>query len=78
VDFVLYGPERFWAVEGKNSARVRPADLRPLKSFVADYPEATAILLYRGAERLSSDGISCLPCEAFLKSLDPRAPPDFA
>ncbi|HUH12300.1 MAG TPA: AAA family ATPase, partial [Longimicrobiales bacterium] len=52
VDFVLYGPEGFWAVEVKNSAQVRPADLRGLRSFRDDYPEARGILLYRGERRL--------------------------
>lgn len=48
VDFVLLGPLGFWAIEVKNSDRILPADLRSLNSFLEDYPEATAWLLYRG------------------------------
>jgi predicted AAA+ superfamily ATPase len=46
VDYVLYGRSGSWAVEVKNSARVRHSDLRALKVFAADYPECTSILLY--------------------------------
>lgn len=71
VDFVLYGRDGFHAIEVKNTKRVRPEDLRSLKNFRSDYPEATARLLYRGDERLLIDGISCIPCEAFLRGLAP-------
>ncbi|MBI4802138.1 MAG: ATP-binding protein [Elusimicrobia bacterium] len=71
VDFVVYGPENFSAVEVKNSDRVRDEDLRGLRAFLDDYPEAKALLLYRGRERLKRHGILCLPVEEFLKSLVP-------
>ena len=71
VDFVVYGGDGFWAIEVKNTARVRPKDLRGLKAFRADYPECTAALLYRGAERLRIDGVWCLPGEEFLRQLRP-------
>jgi len=75
VDFVLYGPRCFWAVEVKNSPRVRPEDLRALAEFGKDYPEADRILVYRGKERLVRNGITCWPCEDFLMALDPARPP---
>ena len=71
VDFVVYGGDGFWALEVKNTARVRPQDLRGLRSFRDDYPECTAALLYRGTERLLVDGIWCLPGEEFLRQLRP-------
>lgn len=71
VDFVVYGADGLWAIEVKNRARVHPADLRGLRAFLDDYPEAGAILLYRGRERFVERGILCLPCEAFLRRLDP-------
>jgi predicted AAA+ superfamily ATPase len=71
VDFVLYGPSGLWAVEVKNAARVRPGDLRGLRAFSEDYPEARPILLYRGADRLRVDGVLCLPVESFLRALRP-------
>jgi uncharacterized protein len=74
VDFVVYGRDGFWAVEVKHSATVRPADLRGLRAFRDDYPEATLRLLYRGREALEVDGIRCLPCEDFLLRLVPGEP----
>ncbi len=46
-------------------------DLRPLRAFREDYPEAGAALLYRGRERLRIDGIWCLPVEDFLRRMAP-------
>ncbi|MFH1259609.1 MAG: AAA family ATPase [Elusimicrobiota bacterium] len=71
VDFVVYGEDVFWAIEVKNTSRIRPEDLRSLRSFKTDYPESSAYLLYRGKERLMKEGILCLPCEEFLLQLDP-------
>jgi predicted AAA+ superfamily ATPase len=72
VDFVVYGPEVFCAIEVKRAARVRGADLRALRAFREDYPEAAVALLYLGNERLSIDGIPCIPCEEFLAGLHPE------
>jgi uncharacterized protein len=72
VDFVVYGPDGFWAVEVKNTARIRAADVRPLLSFTADYPEAEPVLLYRGTERLLVENVRCLPVEEFLLELRPH------
>jgi predicted AAA+ superfamily ATPase len=71
VDFVMYGPEGLYAVEVKNSARIHPQDLRPLKTFKEDYPESKVYLLYRGKERLLKGDILCLPCSDFLRQLRP-------
>jgi len=69
VDFVLYGPDTFYAIEVKNSSRVHPAMLTGLKRFREDYPEARACLLYRGKERFERNGVLCLPCEEFFRNL---------
>lgn len=74
VDFVVYGREGFWALEVKHAATVRAADLRGLKAFREDYPEAGLRLLYRGDERLEVDGILCVPCDSFLRHLVPGRP----
>jgi predicted AAA+ superfamily ATPase len=71
VDFIVYGAGGFWAIEVKNTARVRSQDLRALQSFRADYPECEPIFLYRGEERLLIDGIRCVPGEEFLRVLHP-------
>jgi predicted AAA+ superfamily ATPase len=74
VDFVVYGAGGFWALEVKNSGRIRPRDLNGLRAFASDYPECTTALLYRGNERLLIDGIQCLPGEEFLRQLRPARP----
>jgi predicted AAA+ superfamily ATPase len=71
VDFVVYGEACFWAIEIKNTTRVRPEDLSGLKSFAADYPECEPLLLYRGREHLKIDSIQCHPVEEFLRELKP-------
>jgi predicted AAA+ superfamily ATPase len=72
VDFVIYGKGGFHALEVKNSAHVRPEDLRGLKNFGEDFPESRRWLLYRGRERLLRDNILCMPCEEFLLQLKPN------
>ena len=67
VDFVVYGPQGFWAIEVKNTDKLNPKDLTGLKSFKQDYPEAKTIFLYRGQRSLMQDEILCLPVEEFLK-----------
>ena len=71
VDFVVYGPEGFWALEVKNTRSVRPEDLRGLRAFKEDYPEAQVALLFRGEDRLVSRGVLCLPVHDFLRDLLP-------
>ena len=75
VDFVVYGAGGFWALEVKNSQRVRPEDLRGLRAFATDYPGCTPIFLYRGTEQLDIDGIRCIPVASFLAGLRPDADP---
>lgn len=71
VDFVVYGSEGFWALEVKNTRSVRPEDLRGLRSFKEDYPEAQVALLYQGEDRIVTGGVRCLPVHDFLRSLRP-------
>jgi predicted AAA+ superfamily ATPase len=71
VDFVVYGQGVFQAIEVKHAGEVRRADLRSLRAFGEDYPEAQLRLLYRGSETLEIDGIRCLPCGGFLRGLVP-------
>lgn len=74
VDFVVYGEHGFWAIEVKNSASFQRADLRGLRSFRDDYPEAQLLFLYRGVEALRVDDVPCLPCDTFLRALVPGQP----
>ena len=71
VDFVLYGTPGIWGIDAMNADRIRPADLRGLRAFGDEYPEARRILLYRGERRLIRNRVLCLPVDAFLAKLDP-------
>ena len=73
VDFIVYGPAGFWAIEVKNTNRVRPEDMRGLAAFAEDYPKAELILLYRGARRERRGKIWILPVDRFLEALRPDA-----
>jgi hypothetical protein len=71
VDFVIYGERGFRAIEVQSSANFQRSDLRGLRSFREDCPEAQLLLLHRGEEALRVDGIPCLPCDTFLRELLP-------
>jgi predicted AAA+ superfamily ATPase len=74
VDFVVFGELGFWALEVKNSTTVRSEDVRALVTFKEDYPEAQTFLLYRGTERLVKNGVLCIPCDEFLRRVQPNVP----
>lgn len=74
VDFVVYGEDVFVALEVKRSRNVHHTDLRALKAFKEDYPEAQVCLLYMGQEEIKISDVLCLPCETFLKRLRPTSP----
>lgn len=74
VDFVVYGTDVFVAIEVKRSRNVHNTDLRALKAFQEDYPEASACLLYMGKEEIKINDVLCLPCDTFLTKLHPQDP----
>ena len=74
VDFIVYGPDTFVAIEVKNVDKVHTKDLRALKAFGEDYPEARRILVYRGSRRLQMEGTICIPVDHFLKAMRPNEP----
>ncbi len=71
VDFVLYGADVFVAIEVKRSRNVHHTDLRAIRAFKTDYPEATVCLLYMGSEVLRIGEVLCMPCDQFLRNLHP-------
>lgn len=71
VDFVVYGAEGFWAIEVKNTDRVRPEDLRGLETFGADYVKAELLLLYRGSRKERRGRVWVMPVDRFLEGLHP-------
>jgi predicted AAA+ superfamily ATPase len=72
VDFIIYGEDTFSAFEVKSSKRISPEDVRALKAFKEDYPNANVCLIYTGHERLLVNSILCIPCTEFLLNLDPQ------
>jgi predicted AAA+ superfamily ATPase len=73
VDFVLYGPSHFIAIEVKNNKTITPNDLRGLKEFAKDFPEAKTFFLYRGSDTFRRDNILCIPADLFLPKINPLA-----
>jgi predicted AAA+ superfamily ATPase len=71
VDFVVHGETGVFALEVRNILSVRAADLRGLRAFGRAHPESRRVLLHRGRERFEHEGVSCIPCEEFLRSLTP-------
>ena len=71
IDFVVYGETGLQAFEVKNAGKVHATDLRALRAFRDDYPEAETAILYRGRERLRIDGVWCLPVDEFLRAMTP-------
>ena len=71
VDFVVYGESGLQAFEVKNAGKVYSSDLRALRAFREDYPEAETAVLYRGPDRLRIDGVWCLPVQDFLRRTTP-------
>lgn len=69
VDFVLYGPKGFFAIEVKRSSRFREDDLKGLKLFNEDYPKAKRYLAYLGDKEFHFDGIDVVPLGTLLKRL---------
>ena len=73
IDFVVYGPLGFWGIEVKNTNRISAKeDLKGLKAFREEYPEAKCALIYRAKQRLVVDDILCIPCDEFLLKIDPN------
>jgi len=70
VDFIVYGQDCFIALEVKNAASLRKNQLKGLKAFKQDYPEAKSYLLYRGAEQILIDDILAIPIEKFLVDIE--------
>lgn len=71
VDFIVYGPSGFWAIEVKRGDNVSKKDIKSLQIFQKEYPEAVCLLLYTSDLPQKIEGIHVLPIESFLKDLHP-------
>lgn len=70
VDFVVYGPDSFIAIEVKRSSRIQKKDLDSLREFKMDYPQVRTFCFYLGQdERMTEDGIRILPLSKALSNL---------
>jgi len=70
VDFILYGPLGLIAIEIKRSSYIHKKELRGLKEFKKDYPQANCYLFYGGRDVLFKDDITMLPIVPALQKLD--------
>ncbi len=71
VDFIIYGPRGFWAIEVKRSNNLGPDDIRGLAAFQEEYPEAQCFILTPSKRRENYRGFPILPLEEFLLNLSP-------
>ena len=79
VDFVIYDENDFVALEVKNAARLDSRDFAGLKAFQSDYPEARAVLLYRGETQYMHGNVLVVPVAKYLSNLVPGSrSPDVA
>ncbi len=69
VDFVLYGPHGFHAFEIKRTTHISGKELRGLKSFSEDYPEASLHALYLGKQSRYFGNITVRSFEETLRIL---------
>ncbi len=69
VDFILYGPNSLLAIEIKRSMSFTKKDLKSLKMFKADFPQAKLYLLYGGEREEFEDGAHIMPITNALKNM---------
>jgi len=69
VDFILYGPNGFMAIEVKLSKNLSSKDFNGLRHFKEDYPEVRLYLIYGGNRKEKHGDILVLPIRDFLNEL---------
>lgn len=69
VDFIAYGEKGFIAFEIKIKNNIHSKDLKGLKQFALDYPEATLYIIYGGERKLYFNNITAIPFEDALHEL---------
>ncbi len=74
VDFIIYGPKGFWAIEVKRSSNLGPDDARSLLTFKEEYPEAMCLFVVLGKRKESYRGLPVIPIEEFLLGITPENP----
>lgn len=74
VDFIIYGPRGFWAIEVKRSSNLSPDDVRGMTAFKEEYPEAICFFVTLSKHRENYRGFPVIPMEEFLLNLSPENP----
>ena len=69
VDFIIYGPRGFWAIEVKRSDNLSPDDIKGLSAFQEEYPEAKCMILNMNKRRENYRGFPVIPIQDFLLQL---------
>ena len=69
VDFVLYGERGLIAIEIKRAAKIRSHELKGLKAFSKDYPQAALYMFYGGEKKLFVNNIKLIPLEKAITTL---------
>jgi predicted AAA+ superfamily ATPase len=75
VDFVICGEDGLLAFEVKSTTTPQPKHFRGLYSFKREHPMAKLTLLHMGDFAGQMAGITCIPCETFLRNLKPNSMP---
>ncbi len=60
---------RIYAFEIKRSAKISKKDLKGLKEFAQDYPQAKLYCLFLGSHKEYHDGITVMPFQEALQEL---------
>lgn len=71
VDFIIYGPKGFWAIEVKRSSNLGPDDVRAMSAFQEEYPEAQCLFVVPCKRRENYRGFPLVPIEEFLLNITP-------
>jgi hypothetical protein len=74
VDFIVYGPKGFWAIEVKRTHNLSPDDIKGLQAFKEEYPEATCFFVTLNKRRENYRGFPVIPAEEFLVGITPQNP----
>lgn len=70
VDFVIYTKDHFIAIEIKRKRTISSQDLRGLRAFKEDYPEAKGLVLYGGDTSRQIQGINVVPVFEALANIE--------
>ncbi len=72
VDFIVYGPRGFWAIEIKRSPNISPADIKGLTAFKEEYPQAQCFFVAPVKYPEIYRGFPVVPLSEFLLNISPN------